>query len=121
MIRKFVSVYPGHIDLPDMGQNATPANDRNFSNDQLASVFGGWAAAGVPDLAHFMQTGAWFAGTPDGLIEHVKKLEARYPGMQHINLSTSMGTPKSVMLEQFRWVAEAVMPEFHVQCAAAAE
>ena len=21
MIRKFVSVYPGHIDLPDMGQN----------------------------------------------------------------------------------------------------
>ena len=38
MIRKFVSVYPGHIDLPDMGQNATPANDRNFSNDQRAAA-----------------------------------------------------------------------------------
>ena len=39
MISKFVTVYPGHIDLPDMGQDATPANDRSFTNDQLASVF----------------------------------------------------------------------------------
>ena len=39
MIRKFVTVYPGHIDLGDMGQMATPANERNYSNDQLASVF----------------------------------------------------------------------------------
>jgi hypothetical protein len=42
----------------------------------------------------------------------LKKLEARYPGMQHINLSTSMGTPKAVMLEQFQRVAEEVMPAF---------
>ena len=39
MIRKFVTVYPGHIDLPDMGQDATPANERRYSNEQLASVF----------------------------------------------------------------------------------
>ena len=39
MISKFVTVYPGHIDMPDLGQNATPANDRKFSNDELASVF----------------------------------------------------------------------------------
>src|SRR4030081_659632 len=39
MISKFVTVYPGHIDLPDMGQDATPANERRFSNEQLASVF----------------------------------------------------------------------------------
>lgn len=82
---------------------------------------GGWAAAGVPSLEHFMQTGAWFAGTPDDLIAHVKKLEERYPGMQHINLSTSMGTPKAVMLEQFQWVAEAVMPAFKTRREAAAE
>ena len=25
MIRKFSTVYAGHIDLPDMGQHATPA------------------------------------------------------------------------------------------------
>src|SRR5689334_17443817 len=39
MISKFVTVYPGHIDLPDMGQEATPANERRYSNEQLASVF----------------------------------------------------------------------------------
>ena len=39
MISKFVTVYPGHIDLPDMGQETTPANERRYSNDELAGVF----------------------------------------------------------------------------------
>ena len=39
MISKFMTVYPGHIDMPDLGQDATPANQRNFSNEELASVF----------------------------------------------------------------------------------
>jgi hypothetical protein len=41
---------------------------------------GGWAKAGVPSLEHFMKIGAWFAGTSDELIEHLKKLEAPLPG-----------------------------------------
>jgi len=39
MITKFVTVYPGHVDFPDHGQDATPANERRFSNEQLAQVF----------------------------------------------------------------------------------
>ena len=39
MITRFSTVYPGHIDLPDHGQNATPANQRRFSNEALAGVF----------------------------------------------------------------------------------
>ena len=39
MINKFTTVYAGHIDMPDRGQDATPANDRRFDNDRLASVF----------------------------------------------------------------------------------
>src|SRR6266851_5085617 len=39
MIDKFMTVYAGHIDIPDHGQDATPANDRRYNNDQLASVF----------------------------------------------------------------------------------
>jgi len=73
---------------------------------------GGWAAADVPTLEHFMRIGSWYAGTADGLIEHLKKIETRFPGMQHISLSTSLCTPKTVMLEQFQWVAEEVMPAF---------
>jgi alkanesulfonate monooxygenase SsuD/methylene tetrahydromethanopterin reductase-like flavin-dependent oxidoreductase (luciferase family) len=39
MITKFTTVYAGHVDLPDRGQNATPANERRYSNKHLASVF----------------------------------------------------------------------------------
>ena len=51
MISKFVTVYPGHIDMPDMGQEATPANDRNFSNDQLARVFEKMGVKSAVELA----------------------------------------------------------------------
>ncbi|HET6926947.1 MAG TPA: LLM class flavin-dependent oxidoreductase [Hyphomicrobiaceae bacterium] len=77
-----------------------------------ASRRGGWKEAHVPSLDHYMRLGSWFAGTSQQLIEHLRKLEARYPGMEHINLSTSLGTPKAVMLEQFQRVAEEVMPAF---------
>jgi alkanesulfonate monooxygenase SsuD/methylene tetrahydromethanopterin reductase-like flavin-dependent oxidoreductase (luciferase family) len=82
---------------------------------------GGWAEAGVPTLEHFMKLGAWFAGTPADLVEHLKKLEARFPGLEHINLSTSLCTPQRVMLEQFQWVAEEVMPAFKGARSMAAE
>jgi alkanesulfonate monooxygenase SsuD/methylene tetrahydromethanopterin reductase-like flavin-dependent oxidoreductase (luciferase family) len=78
----------------------------------VAAKRGGWYEAGVPRVEHFMDLGAWIAGTPDDLIAQLKGLEERYPGMQHINLSTSLGTPEAVMLEQYQWVAEAVMPAF---------
>ncbi|MDG2286072.1 MAG: hypothetical protein P8N43_11145 [Alphaproteobacteria bacterium] len=73
---------------------------------------GGWYEAGVPDLQHFMDIGAWFAGTSDELIERLKTLEERYPGMELINLSCSLGTPEAVMLEQYQRLAEDVMPHF---------
>jgi hypothetical protein len=73
---------------------------------------GGWAKAGVPTLDHFMKLGSWFAGTGPGLVEHIKKLEARYPGMEHINLSTPLTLPKTLMLEQLQRVAAEAMPAF---------
>jgi alkanesulfonate monooxygenase SsuD/methylene tetrahydromethanopterin reductase-like flavin-dependent oxidoreductase (luciferase family) len=73
---------------------------------------GGWDAAGVPTVEHYMKLGSWFAGTPAELVELLKGFEERYPGMQHIGLSSPIGTPKAVMLEQFQWVAEEVMPHF---------
>jgi alkanesulfonate monooxygenase SsuD/methylene tetrahydromethanopterin reductase-like flavin-dependent oxidoreductase (luciferase family) len=73
---------------------------------------GGWYEAGVPALEDYIKTGAWFAGTPEQLVAYLKELEERYPGMQDINLSTPMATPEAVMLDQFQWVSEAVMPAF---------
>jgi alkanesulfonate monooxygenase SsuD/methylene tetrahydromethanopterin reductase-like flavin-dependent oxidoreductase (luciferase family) len=39
MITKFSTLYAGHIDLGDMGQDATPVNERRYSNEHLVSVF----------------------------------------------------------------------------------
>jgi alkanesulfonate monooxygenase SsuD/methylene tetrahydromethanopterin reductase-like flavin-dependent oxidoreductase (luciferase family) len=73
---------------------------------------GGWDAAGVPTVEHYMKLGSWFAGTPEQLVELLKGFEEKYPGMEHISLSSPIGTPQATMVEQFQWVAEEVMPAF---------
>jgi alkanesulfonate monooxygenase SsuD/methylene tetrahydromethanopterin reductase-like flavin-dependent oxidoreductase (luciferase family) len=77
-----------------------------------ASRRGGWGAAGVPTVEDYTKTGSWFAGPPEDLVAYLKDLESRFPGLQHVNMSISMGTPKPVMLEQLRWFAKEVMPQF---------
>jgi alkanesulfonate monooxygenase SsuD/methylene tetrahydromethanopterin reductase-like flavin-dependent oxidoreductase (luciferase family) len=82
--------------------------------DQIraASRRGGWGAAGVPTLEHFAKTGAWYAGPPEGLVAYLRNLESRYPGLQYVNVSSSMGTPAAVCVEQLAWFAKEVMPHF---------
>ena len=79
---------------------------------EASSRRGGWGAAGVPTVEHYTKTGAWFAGPPEDLVAYLKDLESRFPGLEHVNMSISMGTPKAVMLEQLRWLAKEVMPKF---------
>jgi alkanesulfonate monooxygenase SsuD/methylene tetrahydromethanopterin reductase-like flavin-dependent oxidoreductase (luciferase family) len=73
---------------------------------------GGWKAAGVPDLEHFTKTGAWFCGPPEDFVAHLQRLQEKYPGLEYVNVSSSMGTPKAVMLEQLAAFAREVMPKF---------
>ncbi len=35
MIPKFATVCAGHVDLPDRGQDATPANERRVSRERV--------------------------------------------------------------------------------------
>jgi alkanesulfonate monooxygenase SsuD/methylene tetrahydromethanopterin reductase-like flavin-dependent oxidoreductase (luciferase family) len=81
---------------------------------QVAAVGrrGGWDAAGVPGVEHYVGLGSWFAGTPDDLVARLKKIEEDYPGMELMSLSPPLTTPKDIMLEQFQIVAEEVMPHF---------
>ena len=39
MIKHFGSLYAGHVDLGDLGLEATPVNDRRFDNDHLITIF----------------------------------------------------------------------------------
>jgi alkanesulfonate monooxygenase SsuD/methylene tetrahydromethanopterin reductase-like flavin-dependent oxidoreductase (luciferase family) len=82
--------------------------------DQLAASTGrgGWAAAGVPTVEHYTKLGAGFAGPPEELAAYLRSLEAKYPGLEHVHLSNSMGTPRAVMLEQLAWLGKEILPEF---------
>jgi alkanesulfonate monooxygenase SsuD/methylene tetrahydromethanopterin reductase-like flavin-dependent oxidoreductase (luciferase family) len=79
---------------------------------EASTCRGGWGAAGVPTVEHYTKTGSWFAGTPEELLAFLKDLESRYPGLEHVNMSISMGTPLEVMLEQLAWFGKEVMPKF---------
>jgi alkanesulfonate monooxygenase SsuD/methylene tetrahydromethanopterin reductase-like flavin-dependent oxidoreductase (luciferase family) len=74
---------------------------------------GGWAAAGVPTVEDYMKVGAWFAGPPEELVAYLHSLEDRFPGLEYVHLSNSMGTPKAVILEQLAWLGKEVMPRFN--------
>src|SRR5207248_9456134 len=73
---------------------------------------GGWGAAGVPTVEDYMKVGAWFAGPPEELVAYLRTLEQKYPGLEYVHLSNSMGTPKAVMLEQLAWLGKEVLPHF---------
>jgi hypothetical protein len=66
----------------------------------------------VPTVEHYMQSGAWFAGTSDQLVEKLKRFEERYFGLETINFSPSVGTPLEAMLEPYQRLAEEAMPHF---------
>ncbi len=59
-----------------------------------------------------MKLKSWFAGNTDDLIDYLKDLEERFPGLEYINLSPPVGTPQTKMLELFQQVGEDVMPHF---------
>ena len=82
--------------------------------EQLAASTkrGGWDAAGVPRVEDYMKVGSWFAGTPEELIAYLHSLEEKFPGLEYVHLSNSMGTPQAAMLEQLAWLGKEVLPKF---------
>ena len=108
-VRRLTPIYEEHVKM-----FAPLGFVPGLTPEQVAAVAkrGGWDAAGVPKVEHFMGLGSWFAGTADDLVAFFKGIEEKYPGMQHINFSSPLTTPKDLMLEQFQIVAEEVMPHF---------
>ena len=37
-----------------------------------------------------MKVGAWFAGTPEEFVAHLRSLEQKYPGLEYVHVSNSM-------------------------------
>jgi alkanesulfonate monooxygenase SsuD/methylene tetrahydromethanopterin reductase-like flavin-dependent oxidoreductase (luciferase family) len=74
--------------------------------------------ANLPRIEDAMKAGGFLCGTPDQIIEHLKGLEERYPGLERISMSLSVGVPRAVALEQLERFATEVMPAFQPVTAA---
>jgi alkanesulfonate monooxygenase SsuD/methylene tetrahydromethanopterin reductase-like flavin-dependent oxidoreductase (luciferase family) len=68
--------------------------------------------AKLPRIEDAVANGGFLCGTPDDLIEHLKKLEEKYPALDRVSVSLSVGVPKAVCLEQLERFGTEVMPAF---------
>jgi alkanesulfonate monooxygenase SsuD/methylene tetrahydromethanopterin reductase-like flavin-dependent oxidoreductase (luciferase family) len=68
--------------------------------------------AKLPRIEDAVKAGGFLTGTPADVIEALKRLEERYPGLERVTVSLSVGVPLSEALEQLEWFARDVMPAF---------
>jgi alkanesulfonate monooxygenase SsuD/methylene tetrahydromethanopterin reductase-like flavin-dependent oxidoreductase (luciferase family) len=68
--------------------------------------------AKLPRIENAINAGGVLCGSPEQIIEHLKALEKRYPGLDRVSVSLSVGVPKSVCLEQLERFGTEVMPAF---------
>ena len=95
---------------------------RALSDEQIAAMRDPRLAATtkLPRIEDAVAAGGFLAGTPADIIEQLKKVESRYPGLNRVSCSMALGTPLSVALEQLNRFAKDVMPAFRPAMAAAA-
>ena len=68
--------------------------------------------ANLPDLKRLEISGTAISDGGLASLRNLKSLERRYPGLDRVSVSLSVGVPKSVCLEQLEWFGKEVMPEF---------
>ena len=87
---------------------------RGLRDEQMAAVAGrgGWAEVDFPTIDRLMKSRSWFCGTADEMIAYLRQLEENFPGLEVVNVQSSMGTPEAVMVEQLERFAAEVMPAF---------
>ena len=78
-------------------------------------------SAKLPRIEDAINAGGVLCGTPEQIVEHLKHIEKRYPGLDRISVSLSVGVPKALCLEQLELFATEVMPEFTNQARAEME
>lgn len=68
--------------------------------------------AKLPRIEDAVASGGFLCGSPEQIIEDLKKLEERYPALDRVAVSLSVGVPKAACLEQLERFAAEVMPAF---------
>ena len=93
---------------------AAPLGLMQLQPEQVAAVANPRLRQGVqlPTLEGAVASGAWLCGSPDDVVNQLKETEARYPGVERVNLGSVMGMPREVFKDQLSRFAAEVMPAF---------
>jgi alkanesulfonate monooxygenase SsuD/methylene tetrahydromethanopterin reductase-like flavin-dependent oxidoreductase (luciferase family) len=70
------------------------------------------APARIPSLRDGVQQKAWFCGPPSQVIDGIKSIEAKYPGLEDYMVHWAEGLSPNEFKEQLQWFAQDVMPAF---------
>jgi len=68
--------------------------------------------AKLPRIEDAVKSGGFLCGNADDLVEHIKVLETKYPALDRVSVSLSVGVPETIALEQLERFAKEVMPAF---------
>ena len=76
-----------------------------------------WGTPGAPARTPRIEDGvaqkAWICGPAEDFVRHLKEIEGKYPGLEHVILHWPEGMPRDIFLDQLRLFAKEVMPHFH--------
>ena len=78
------------------------------------------APARVPRVEDGAQQRAWICGPASEMVDYLREVESKYPGLEHIILHWPEGMPRDEFMEQLRVFAAEVIPAFQRQAATAA-
>ena len=66
----------------------------------------------MPSLSDGIAQKAWFCGSPRDVIDGIKSIAAKYPGLATFMIHWAEGIGPREFKEQLRWFAKDVMPAF---------
>jgi alkanesulfonate monooxygenase SsuD/methylene tetrahydromethanopterin reductase-like flavin-dependent oxidoreductase (luciferase family) len=75
-----------------------------------------WGTPGAPARTPLLRDGveqkAWLCGPPAQVIDGIREIEAKYPGLDQMMIHWAEGLSPREFKEQLRWFAREVMPAF---------
>ena len=93
---------------------AGPLGVMPLTPEQNESVVNKGRTAGValPTLDEAVEAGSWLCGPSEVVVEALKGIEEKYPGVERGNIAAVMGMPLEVFKDQLGIISEEVMPSF---------
>ena len=87
---------------------AAPLGLMQLRPEQIEAVAksGGSRGVELPTLESAVANKVWLCGPPEFIVDHLKSVEAQYPGVERVNLGAVMGMPQQVFKDQLTKFAE---------------